>query len=197
VGDVNFDQAYFDALYLRDPDPWDFRSSAYEKEKYEATLAALPRDRYGHALELGCSIGELTRPLASRADRVTAVDTSAVALEAARLACAGLNHVEFVQAHLPGGDWERPVDLVLLSEVLYYLDAQAVERVAARVMRCAPRADMVLVHWTGQTNYPLGGDEAVQCFLQHVHVADVRTFRAPKYRLDIVRAASVDLPSQG
>jgi hypothetical protein len=64
-------------------------------------------------------------------------------------------------------------------------------------MRCAPYADMVLVHWTGQTNYPLGGDEAVQCFLQNFREAEISSLRAPEYRLDIVRANSVDLPDQG
>lgn len=183
---VRFDQAYFDALYEKHPDPWDFRSSAYEQEKYAATLAALPRDTYRHALELGCSIGELTRQLASRAEHVTAVDTSAVALETARTTCAERNNISFVQAHVPHGDWERPADLVLLSEILYYLDAPTVRQVAARIMRCAPHADMVLVHWTGETNYPLAGDEAAECFLETVKPSHYRTLRAPQYRLDIV-----------
>lgn len=183
---MSLDRSYFDALYLRDPDPWDFRSSAYEREKYAATIAAFPRQRYCHALELGCSIGELTRLIATRAERVTAVDTSALALDAARLACATLNHVEFVQAHLPDGDWERPSDLVVLSEVLYYLDTRAIEHLASRIIHCAPDADMVLVHWTGKTDYPLGGDEASDRFLEEIRRAGVVTLRTEKYRLDIV-----------
>lgn len=185
MADISFDQSYFDALYRRNPDPWGFRSSDYEKEKYAATVAALPRARYRHALELGCSIGELTRLLASRADHVTAVETSAVALSAARLACAGLNHVDFVQAHVPEGDWERSVDVVVLSEILYYLDVPAVERLASRIMRCAPDADLVLVHWTGKTNYPLSGDEAASRFLECTRRTDIATLRTPNYRLDI------------
>ena len=34
--------SYFDAIYERDADPWRFRTSAYERAKYDATLAALP-----------------------------------------------------------------------------------------------------------------------------------------------------------
>ena len=37
---------YFEAIYARDPDPWRFADSAYERAKYDATLAALPRPRY-------------------------------------------------------------------------------------------------------------------------------------------------------
>ncbi|MFC7609312.1 SAM-dependent methyltransferase [Teichococcus aestuarii] len=61
--------AYFEALYAADPDPWRFRDSAYEAGKYAATLAALERPRYGRVLEVGCSIGVLTKQLAGRCDR--------------------------------------------------------------------------------------------------------------------------------
>ena len=185
---MTFDQSYFDDLYRDNPDPWDFRSSEYEKNKYAATLAALPREHYVHALELGCSIGELTCQLASRADEVTGVDTSTIALDVARAACQHANHVTFVQAHLPGGDWDRPADLVLLSEILYYLDAPSVRELARRIARSAPGADMVLVHWTGATNYPLTGDVAADTFIAEFSTADVKTYRAPHYRLDVITA---------
>ena len=58
---------YFEQIYARKRDPWDFESSKYEKMKYEATLAALPRDRYRCGLEVGCSIGVLTKLLQSDA----------------------------------------------------------------------------------------------------------------------------------
>ena len=38
----SLEPAYFEALYAADPDPWRFATSAYEREKYTATLAALP-----------------------------------------------------------------------------------------------------------------------------------------------------------
>ena len=37
---------YFTALYAADADPWRFATSDYEREKYAATLAALPRPTY-------------------------------------------------------------------------------------------------------------------------------------------------------
>ena len=36
---------YFDLLYGDNPDPWNFTGNAYEMAKYDATIAALPRDR--------------------------------------------------------------------------------------------------------------------------------------------------------
>ena len=35
------DPGYFERLYARDPDPWRFATSEYERDKYAATLAAL------------------------------------------------------------------------------------------------------------------------------------------------------------
>jgi trans-aconitate methyltransferase len=183
---MKFDQRYFDALYEANPDPWGFRSSGYERAKYEATLVAIPKQRYTHALELGCSIGELTKTLATRAEQLTAVDTSPVALEAARIACLPLPNVRFIQAQLPGGRWEGAYDLVVLSEILYYLDVQGIEVLAERLGRHAPRADVVLVHWTGDTNYPLSGDQAVATFAEHFSSIGITAGRMPGYRLDVL-----------
>ncbi len=55
---------YFDDLYQKNEDPWDFETSAYERDKYAATLAALPNAHYQNAFEIGCSIGVLTQQLA-------------------------------------------------------------------------------------------------------------------------------------
>ena len=44
--------------------PGNLRPVAYEREKYDLTLAALPEARYASALEVGCSIGVLTHDLA-------------------------------------------------------------------------------------------------------------------------------------
>lgn len=180
-----FDRAYFDALYEADPDPWHFRTSTYEREKYARTLATLPRARYAHILELGCSIGELTRRLARRAERVTAVDVSPVALDEARHTCDGAPNVRFVQALLPDGEWDGEYDGVVLSEILYYLEPDALVSLARRIMLMAPRADIVLVHWTGQTNYPLSGDEATELFLAHMTAHRIRhSKRTIRYRLE-------------
>ncbi|MDX1541958.1 MAG: SAM-dependent methyltransferase, partial [Geminicoccaceae bacterium] len=68
--------SYFDEKYAADPDPWAFATSAYEAAKYQATLDALPRARYGSALELGCSIGVLTERLAARCTSLLALDVA-------------------------------------------------------------------------------------------------------------------------
>jgi SAM-dependent methyltransferase len=186
MADVTFNRDYFDALYRSNVDPWQFRSSSYEKEKYAATVAALPRSRYEHILELGSSIGELTALLAGRAGHVTGVETSPVAIATAQSRCSAYENVSFVQAHLPGGDWTAAADAVLLSEVLYYLTAEDIDRLARRLSSCAPDADRVLVNWTGETNYPMTGDGAAERFIAASPGFWVRTERTPCYRLDVL-----------
>jgi len=152
---------YFDALYAADPDPWRFRTSDYEAGKYAATLAALSRRRYRRALEVGCSIGVFTRQLASRCERLLAIDASRVALESARTACADLDNIAFelgaVPAQFPSGSF----DLIVLSEVIYYLEAPDVRRLAHRCAEAlSPDGEIVACHWLGETDYPLSGAAA-------------------------------------
>ncbi|ONG47237.1 hypothetical protein BKE38_24410, partial [Pseudoroseomonas deserti] len=127
--------AYFEALYAGDPDPWDFRTSDYEAAKYAATLAALPRPRYAAALEVGCSIGVLTKMLAPRCDRLLAIDGSARALATARRDCGPLPGLAFEQREVPRQWPAGRFDLILLSEVIYYWDAEDLDRVAGQCRR--------------------------------------------------------------
>ncbi|GJE36787.1 class I SAM-dependent DNA methyltransferase [Methylobacterium persicinum] len=181
--------SYFDERYAADPDPWQFETSAYERAKYQASLEALPRARYASALEVGCSIGVLTEALAQRCDAVFSVDLAERALDRARKRCRSLPHVRFALARVPDQWPEGTFDLILLSEVVYYLDAADVGRLVARVRgSLRPGGAVLLVHWTGETHYPLTGDEAAECFIGgadaflrvHGHT------RTDKYRLDVL-----------
>lgn len=150
---------YFDRLYAGSEDPWSFRSRWYEERKRALTLAALPRARYGSVFEPGCSIGVLTAGLAGRAERVLAMDVSAAALERAAAGLPGpaAGAVDFVQGAVPD-DWPPGRwDLVVLSEVGYYLDLDACRDLTRRAF--ATGDEVVAVHWRHEVaDYPLDGD---------------------------------------
>lgn len=181
--------AYFNAVYASDPDPWKFASSPYEKIKYAATLAALPKARYASALEIGCSIGVLTRELAARCDGLLSVDAAPATLAAARRRCADRPNVRFEQIFAPEQWPDGVFDLILMSEVVYYMDEQDVARLASKVAQAiAPKGDVMLVHWTGMTDYPLSGDHAAEFFINLMAptASIVRADRYDLFRLDVL-----------
>lgn len=182
---------YFDALYEASPDPWAFETSAYERAKYAATLDALPAPRYRKALEVGGSIGVLTQLLAARCDALVAMDPARRALERARARCRALPQVRFVEGQAPG-DWPPGrFDLVMLSEVIYYLDRRDVARLAGRVAGSMAHGGHVeLVHWVRATDYPLSGDAASELFIAALGPSFrcLAQQRTEDYRLDLLVA---------
>ena len=180
------DPGYFEALYARDPDPWRFASSDYERDKYAATLAVLPERRFTSGFEIGCSIGVLTRQLADRCDKLLAVDVSDIALVQARERCPG---VAFANMDLRSEWPEGRFDLILFSEVLYYLGLDGIERVARHTVRSlAPGGVVGLVNWFGPTDGACTGDEAAALFIQASasRLSPSVQTRAEKYRLDVL-----------
>jgi SAM-dependent methyltransferase len=186
---------YFHRIYADDADPWNFENSDYERAKYDHTLDCLPRDRFQHALEIGCANGILTARLAERCDSLISVDVVDEALERARRRCANLPQVTILKARIPRDFVPGSFDLILLSEVAYYWDSQDLSG-AARYLTQATAIGgyLQMVHWTGETDYPKSGDEAV-CELQKLTgplFAVVMRERRPEYRLDLWRRVSAD-----
>jgi SAM-dependent methyltransferase len=107
-------------------DPFSYAAAPYESARLAAMDAALGAGPLGALLEAGCAEGHLTERLARRSSRVVAVDISGVALARAR---ARAPKVVFVEADLltwtPGD--AGPFDVVVLGDVLYYLDRPGVE----------------------------------------------------------------------
>ena len=190
---------YFESLYDDgDGDPWNFATSPYEQTKYAATLEALPKERFGRVLEIGCSIGVLTRMLAKRCDTLVATEPVAKALDAARRRCADCDNIRFEQAEAPSQWPDGTFDLILLSEVVYYLTPDSVRTLATRVATSlSPGGYVLLVHWIRETDYPLSGDDAVACFLSaSPGVRVIRQERTADYRLDLVETVAA-MPPEG
>ena len=180
----------FERLYAASPDPWRFESSPYERAKYADTLAQLPERRFADALELGCSIGVLSLELAPRCDRLLSLDLADAALAAARRRCAHLDHVRFARAVLPA-DWPGGAfDLIVISEMLYFLSPADIAVLAGLCAGAArPGCALIVVNWTGPTDTPTTGEQAAELFRSGVaragsdFIADA-ALRRDGYRLD-------------
>ncbi|RDH76414.1 methyltransferase domain-containing protein [Mycolicibacterium moriokaense] len=156
--------AYFAEMYAAATDPWQLQDRWYERRKLDITMAVLPHSRYRHAFEPGCSVGTVTERLAARCDRVTATDVVPAALEATdrRLTGSGSrDRVTLLQRSIDDGWPATDFDLVLLSEVGYYLRPDALRAILDRELpRLTNPATVVAAHWRHRVaDYPMAGDE--------------------------------------
>lgn len=139
---------HWDRMYAEAVDPYGFREKWYERRKYALTVAALPRERYPAALELACSVGELTRGLAPHCEHLLALDAAAAAVATARETVAEHPHVQVERATLPGEWPQGSYDLVVFSELGYFLGAADLDALVERIAgSLRPGGHCVAVHW--------------------------------------------------
>jgi 2-polyprenyl-3-methyl-5-hydroxy-6-metoxy-1,4-benzoquinol methylase len=185
------DQAHFQRIYDANGDPWNYHQSNYEKAKRDATIAALEGRRFRSAIEVGCSIGLLTRRLAEHCDQLLAMDFIENALTAAQIACADKPNVTFVYARVPSSWPEGEFDLIVLSEVLYFLSDADNRSLAQRCETSLTRnGEILLVNWLGKSSDdPCSGDGAATRFIaaaqSYSHVTS--HVRSTGYRIDKLR----------
>ena len=119
--------------------------------KYAATLDACGPGPFASALELGASIGVFTGRLAPRCRRLITLDAAPTAVTAARAHLAGVDgagHTDVRLGTIPADLPDGPFDLVVASEILYYLDADELQATLDRLAELlAPGARLVAVHW--------------------------------------------------
>lgn len=152
--------AWFADLYACDPDPWHFDDSEYERRKHHLTVASLPRSHYGAGFEPGCSNGALTRLLAPRCTQLLASDVVASVVATAAAALHDRAGVRVEQRSIPDEWPDERFDLVVLSEVGYYLSCAELEEVVTRTVESLePSGHLLAVHWLGTTDYPIPGAE--------------------------------------
>ncbi|MEU0126624.1 SAM-dependent methyltransferase [Streptomyces sp. NPDC006289] len=143
---------YFDDMYRGEGDPWHLTERWYEQRKYALTLASLPRPRFRRAFEPACSVGQLTRLLAPRCERLLAADRVPSAVDTARRRTADLEQVEVARLVVPEEWPEGRFDLIVLSELLYYFDEARLDDLLSRTTdSLEPGGTLVTAHW----NHPV------------------------------------------
>jgi cyclopropane fatty-acyl-phospholipid synthase-like methyltransferase len=181
---------YFEERYRAEVDPWSYRSSGYEREKYAATLRACGTGPFARALELGASIGEFSALLAPRVRGLDTIDFAPTAVAHARRRVRDLPHVHPQVGKVPDDLPDGPFDLVIASEILYYLDDRDLERTLGEVRRrMTVGARLVAVHHRPDgPERPLSAD-AVHAALRRPGWKAIATRATALYRLDVVTAS--------
>jgi SAM-dependent methyltransferase len=157
---LTLEPEYFEALYRECHDPWRLRDRWYEQRKRMLTVAALPRPTYRLAFEPGCSTGELSALLAPRCQALIASDLVEDAVHTARARLATFAHVKVDRRRLPD-DWPPGrFDLVVISELGYYLTPVVLQRFFRRARASLDETGtIVLCHWRpAVSDYPLDGE---------------------------------------
>ncbi len=181
------EESYFHEMYRDSDDPWGFTSRWYEQRKYQLTLAALSAPRYGTAFEAGCSIGVLSEQLAARCDELLAVDLSDKAVQIAAERLEPLGERVVVQTRDFVADWPTgTLDLIVLSEVLYYLDPAQLDTVIANAAAAlTDDGELIAVHWRWPVEeYPQTGDQ-VHDRLRDSELTHTAGYLDTDFRLDV------------
>ena len=138
----------FEAMFRRDADPWNYARSPFEAFKRGVLLRACSDRMFGRGLELACANGEASRALARRCLRLLAVDASATAVAEARRRVPD-PRITFAVARLPEEAPFGPFDLIVASEILYYMPRRDMDELLNRLAGAlAPRGRMVVLHHT-------------------------------------------------
>lgn len=150
-----------ESLHEATADPWGVDRRWYERRKRAVLLAMLPRPGFRRGLEVGCSTGALAAELAERCGSLVALDASPSAIARATRRLSPYRHVEVRRGTVPD-TWPagaHDLDLVVVSEVGYFLSHQALEGLARRIVdSLAPDGVVMLCHWRHDiVGWPLDG----------------------------------------
>jgi predicted TPR repeat methyltransferase len=105
----------------REAQPYVTRDAPFEQEKYRRQLDLIKDRRYRRALEVGCGEGVFLKLLAPLCDQVTGSDISEEAIRRAREYCRDVKNVTLEAGNIADRAWKEPFDLVVATDVLYYL----------------------------------------------------------------------------
>ena len=162
-----YSESYFDALYKDNTDPWQYKTRWYEKRKRDICLAILPQSQYKNAIELGCGNGVLSELLAQRCQALVSIDGNQRAVQLTKARLAEVSHVKVIQGVIPNrlmtlkdavmeayplsdgmSTNKSPFDLIVISEILYYLSPNDIDTVIAWTQQnLAIGGTLLCCHW--------------------------------------------------
>ncbi len=131
---------------LASDDPWELDGNPFERERHTQMLRlSLSRGIINNALEVGCAAGAFTEKLAPHCQRLTVVDVMPRAIGRACQRTKRWSHITWIAADIRQFMAQELFDLIVVAEVLYYLedikDMQAAIRNLVRML--APGGHLV------------------------------------------------------
>jgi len=183
------DKQYFDDMYAVSQDPWNFTGSAYEQEKYQHTVTALGGKHFIHGLEIGCSIGVLTKMLTDHCTSLLGVDISEKPIAIARERLKDNLGARFEVFDIPRQYPDGRFDLIVVSEVAYYLSKEDLDLAKSLILNSlTDHGTLCLVHWRPQIEgCVFTGDEVNDLFLNDDSYVPAYQYSNDQYRIDVIK----------
>ncbi|MFB9263060.1 nodulation methyltransferase NodS [Bradyrhizobium erythrophlei] len=127
-------------------DPWRLDGNPFEHERHAQMLRmSLSKGSVTNALEVGCAAGAFTERLAPHCQRLSVVDVMPRAIDRARQRTKRWSHIKWITADVQQFSTAELFDLIVVAEVLYYLEDITKMRAAIRnlVSMLAPNGLLV------------------------------------------------------
>ena len=142
-----YGRQHFETLFTKNPDPWKY-THPYEQTKYDFTISLFPKRKIVNALEIACAEGHFTEQFAPLVQQLIAADISKIALERAAKRCNRFENIRYQHLDLIKDVFPTGQDLIVCSEVLYYVGAvENIKLVAAKMAAALkPGGSLVMAH---------------------------------------------------
>lgn len=176
--------------FFDEGDPYGIDENPDEQLKFARTLEVCGQGQLGRVLEIGSAVGSFTELLAPRATEVLALDVSPAAIAKIARRLHGHPNVRPVMMTIPAEFPDGPFDLIVASDILYYLRYEQLLRSQQKIEAALAKGGaFVAVHYVPRMGSVLDGDEAHDILTGHTklrHVLSERTEfgRGRTYRID-------------
>ncbi len=189
-------RSYFETLFTMQYDSSKY-TSPYEQTKYEQILSLLPSNKFRRALELACAEGHFTVRLAPHVNNLIAADILQAALDRAAKRCADMKNIRFVLLDITRNPLPGHFDLIVCSEVLYYVGSrEELQAVAWKITDALEAGGYLLIAHANlvvddpdKTGFdwdlPFGAKVIGETFTGIPSLRLVKELRTPLYRIQL------------
>ena len=190
-------QTYFDHIYATANDPWGYEQHWYEARKRQICLSVLLQPQYQNALEVGCSNGVFSEALGQRCSQLLCLDGHPKAVNLAQNRLKNYPHIQVRQAWVPAELPQQQFDLIVIGEILYYLDLEQIQTFIAWLnTHLSATGTLLCCHWRHPIEgFTLDGNQVHQ-LLAPLALQHYLSLQDPDFLVDVWTKSSLSLAAQ-